>query len=85
MAKSKTTALQEARENRLQPLGSCIGPTAVRESFPKAKIAAEDALLAKLVDLPHQHALLVLQQCLQQHLRSYPSQGMRLSRIRSHL
>lgn len=69
MAKSKTTTLQEARETGLQLLGSCIGPTAARERFLEAKIVAEEALLAKLVDLPHQHALLVLRQCLQQNLR----------------
>jgi hypothetical protein len=43
MAKSKTTALQEARETRLQLLGSCIGPRAARERFLEAKIAAEEA------------------------------------------
>jgi hypothetical protein len=69
MAKSKTTALQEARERGMQLLGSCIGPIAVREHFLEAEIAAEEALLAKLVDLPQQHALLVLRQCLQQNLR----------------
>jgi hypothetical protein len=57
MAKSKTAALQEARGTGLQLLGSCIGPTAVRERFLEAKIAGEEALLAKLVDLPHQHGL----------------------------
>jgi hypothetical protein len=65
----KTTALQEARETGLQLLGSCIGPTAARERFLEAKIAAEESLLAKLVDMPHQHALLVLRHCLQQNLR----------------
>jgi hypothetical protein len=33
MAKSKTTALQEARERGMQLLGSCIGPTAGGERF----------------------------------------------------
>jgi hypothetical protein len=32
------------------------------------KITAEETLLPKLVDLPHQHSLLVLRQCLQQNL-----------------
>ncbi|GFZ46026.1 hypothetical protein JCM24511_03760 [Saitozyma sp. JCM 24511] len=68
-AKSKTTALQETRETGLQLLGSCIGPTAARECFLEAKIIAEEALLAKQVDLPHRHALLVVHQCLQQTLR----------------
>jgi hypothetical protein len=42
---------------------------AAREHFLEAKIIAEESLLARLVDLPHQHALLVLRQCLQQNLR----------------
>jgi hypothetical protein len=46
MANSKTTALQVARERGMQLLGSCIGPTAARERFLEAKIAAEEALLA---------------------------------------
>jgi hypothetical protein len=68
MAKSKITALQEARETGLQLLGTCIGPRAVSERFLEAKIPAEEALLANLIHLPHQHALLVLRQCLQQNL-----------------
>jgi hypothetical protein len=44
----------------------------VREQFLEAKIAAEEDVLAKLVDLPRQHALLVLQQCLLQNLRHLP-------------
>jgi hypothetical protein len=69
MAKSKRMTLQKARETGLQLLGSCIVPTAARERFLEAKVVAEETLLAKLVDLPHQHALLVLRQCLQQNLR----------------
>jgi hypothetical protein len=67
-AKSNTAALQVAKEQGVQLLSSCIGPTAVGERFLEAKLAAEEAVLAKLVDLPHQHALLVLRQCLQQNL-----------------
>jgi hypothetical protein len=40
----------------------------VKEHFLEGKIATQEALVAKLVDLPHQHALLVLPQCLQQNL-----------------
>ncbi|GFZ48405.1 hypothetical protein JCM24511_06153 [Saitozyma sp. JCM 24511] len=80
IAKSKTTPLQAAKERGMQLLGSCIGPTAAREHFLEAKVAAEEALLGKLVDLPHQHALLVLRQCLQQNLqhleRSLPSDDL---------
>jgi hypothetical protein len=46
-------------------LGSCVGPTSVRERFLEAKVAAEEALLADLLDLPHRHALMVFRQCLQ--------------------
>jgi hypothetical protein len=64
MAKSKMTVLQEERETALRLFGSCTGPTAVRELFLEAKIAAEEALLVKVVGLLHQHALPVLRQCL---------------------
>jgi hypothetical protein len=51
-------------------LDSCTGPTVVRELLLVATIAAQEALLPKLFDLPHQHALLVLRQCVQQNLRA---------------
>jgi hypothetical protein len=69
MAKSKTTSLEDVRERGLELLGSCIGPTAVREKFLEAKIEQEEATLHKLNDLPYQHALLVLRSCLQMNLR----------------
>jgi hypothetical protein len=61
--------LEEDREAGLQLLGSCIRPTVVTERLLEAKMAAEEALLAKLVHLHHQHALLVLRQYLRQNLR----------------
>jgi hypothetical protein len=67
MVNSKILALQEARETGLHLLG--ILDLQRRERFLEARIAAEEALLAKLVNLPHQHALLVLRQCLQQTMR----------------
>ncbi|RSH85407.1 hypothetical protein EHS25_004803 [Saitozyma podzolica] len=51
----RQTALEEAWERGLELLGSYIVSTAVREKFMDAKIAAEEGLLAQLVDLPHQH------------------------------
>jgi hypothetical protein len=62
MAKSKTVALEDVRENALDILGSCKGPTAVRECFLEAKITAEEALLDRLGAVPHRHALFVLRQ-----------------------
>jgi hypothetical protein len=50
-------------------LGSCVGPPWVRRAFLKEKIAEVEQKISKLIDLPHQHALLVLRQCMQQDLR----------------
>jgi hypothetical protein len=52
MAKSRAVTLQDARERGMQLLGSCIGPTAVWEIFLEDTIAAEEALLARLVNCP---------------------------------
>jgi hypothetical protein len=52
MAKSKTIALQEARERGMQLLGSCIGPTVVRERFLEAKVPGEEALLVNWSTFP---------------------------------
>ena len=61
MAKSKLVALQDARTNGLQLLGTCLGPTQARERFLRAKIS--------LADLLHQHVLLLLKTFIQQDLR----------------
>jgi hypothetical protein len=42
---------------------------AAREQFLQEKINHEAATIAKLINLPHQHALLVLPECVQQNLR----------------
>ena len=69
MAKSKIVALEDVKESGLEMLGTCVGPLQARASFLEAKIEREEQLLTQLVDLPHQHALLVLRTCLQQNLR----------------
>jgi hypothetical protein len=70
MAKSKTTALTSGGKGNRAAASRELYWTYSSERAPlEAKIAKEEALLAKLVDLPHQHTLLVLRQCLQQTLR----------------
>jgi hypothetical protein len=69
MAKSSIKSLSDIRDNGLGILGSTVGPRSARESFLKDKIAMTKAKLGKLVDLPHQHALLLLLQAVQQDLR----------------
>jgi hypothetical protein len=69
MTKSKSYQVEDIRRDGIEVLGSCIGDHSARASFLKAKIEQQEAILAKLVDLPHQHALLLLRECLQQNLR----------------
>jgi hypothetical protein len=40
-----------------------VGARAAREQFLQEKIDHEAATVAKLINLPHQHALLVLRVC----------------------
>lgn len=68
-AKCKTVSLSEVRENGLEMLGTCVGSREAREIFLKAKADRQVAKLDNLHELPHQHALLLLRQCLQQDLR----------------
>ncbi|RSH95842.1 hypothetical protein EHS25_000935 [Saitozyma podzolica] len=59
-AKFKILALEMIQTNGLRMLGTCVGAHSVRERFLLAKIDHEAATVAKLINLPHQHALLVL-------------------------
>lgn len=67
--KSYITSVEEIRARGLKILGSCIGPKFAREDFLEEKIVKAEEKLSKLIDLPHQHALLLLRNCLQQDLR----------------
>jgi hypothetical protein len=53
----------------LRMLGTCVGARSAKEQFLQEKIDHEAATVAKLINLPHQHALLVLRVCVQQNLR----------------
>ncbi|KAI5448753.1 hypothetical protein NCC49_000787, partial [Naganishia albida] len=69
VTKSFATSITEIKDAGLQILGSLVGPQDARRDFLLEKIEAQEARLEKLVDLPHQHALLVLGKCMQQDLR----------------
>jgi hypothetical protein len=68
-AKSFVTSVEEIKTTGLKMLGSCLGPMEVREEFLREKVVQLEDKINRLVDLPHQHALLLLRQCLQQDLR----------------
>jgi hypothetical protein len=59
-AKCKMLALEDIRTNGLRMLGTYVGARVAREQFLQEKIDHEAATVAKLINLPHQHALLVL-------------------------
>jgi hypothetical protein len=69
LSKSKSYKVEDIRNRGLEVLGSCIGSHEARHSFLRGKIEEQEAILAKLVDLPHQHSFLLLRECLQQNLR----------------
>lgn len=68
-SKSFITSVSEVKLRGLKMLGSCVGPSWARRAFLQRKISELEEKVAKLVDLPHQHALLLLRQCMQQDLR----------------
>jgi hypothetical protein len=68
-AKCKMHALENIRTDGLRMLGTCVGARSAREQFLQEKIEHEAATVSKLINLPHQHALLVLRACVQQNLR----------------
>ena len=69
VVKSFTTSIEDIKANGLKMLGTCLGPKEARSEFLKTKIQDLELKIGRLVGLPHQHALLLLRQCLQQDLR----------------
>jgi len=68
-SKCRETTLDTIKGEGLSILGSRLGSTDSQAAFLEAKV---DSLLDQakiLASLPHQHALLLLRQCLQQDLR----------------
>jgi hypothetical protein len=62
-------ALDDIGTNGLRMLGTCVGARYARERFPQEKVDHEAVIIAKLINLPHQHALLALRACVQRNLR----------------
>lgn len=69
LAKSSIKSLSEIELVGIKLLGSCVGPTSARAGFLDAKINKLEEKVRRLADLPSQHALLLLRQCMQQDLR----------------
>jgi len=67
--KSSIVSVDRINATGIKMLGSCVGPPSVRRAFLKEKIAEVEQKIEKLVDVPHQHGLLLLRQCMQQDLR----------------
>jgi hypothetical protein len=67
--KSFITSVETIKRDGFDMLGSCIGPIWTRRLFLKNKVAELEKKVNKLVDVPHQHGLLLLRQCMQQDLR----------------
>ncbi|GFZ52259.1 hypothetical protein JCM24511_10032 [Saitozyma sp. JCM 24511] len=57
--KCKMLALEDIRTDG-HKLGTCVGARSAREQFLQEQIDHEAATVTKLINLPHQHALLVL-------------------------
>ena len=68
---TKTTSitLEDVRSRGVEMLGTVVGSEEARRAFLQSKISIQAAKLDGLKSLPHQHALLLLRQCLQQDLR----------------
>lgn len=67
--KCKQVTFTEMAENGFKMLGTMVGPKKAREEFLKDKMESEARKIARLKDLPSQHALLLLRFCIQQNLR----------------
>jgi hypothetical protein len=61
--------LEDIWTNGLKMMGTCVGAYSARKRFLKEKIDHDAEAVAQLINLPHQHALIVLRVCVQQSLR----------------
>lgn len=69
LAKSSIKSLADVKLTGVKMLGTFVGPRDGRARFLKGKINELEEKVQKLGDLPSQHALLLLRQCMQQDLR----------------
>jgi hypothetical protein len=67
--KCAQVSLEQVRTDGFKMLGTCIGPATARRDFLQGKIDSVIGKLDELHHLPHQHALVLLRQCIQQDIR----------------
>ena len=67
-SKCECVSLEEVKESGWKLLGTMVGPPSARREFLSTNIAKQVAKLTNLQELPQQHALLILRQCLQRDL-----------------
>jgi len=68
-AKCTEVSFAAVAEDGVELLGTCVGSSRRREGFLSTKVDALISKLSTVADLPHQQALLLLRNCLQQDLR----------------
>ena len=64
-----TVSLDSIKQDGYKLLGTMVGPTSARRSFLQEKATQVATKLDQLRHLPHQHALALLRQCIQQDIR----------------
>lgn len=67
--KCAAVSFDTIRTDGFKLLGTLVGPTTPRLAFLDSKTAAVFSKLDELRHLPHQHALILLRQCIQQDVR----------------
>jgi hypothetical protein len=67
--KCTTISLAKVKEDGFKLLGTMVGLAEARKAFLQDKVAQVTAKLDELRHLPHQHALVLLRQCIQQDVR----------------
>ena len=67
--KCAQVSLDQVRQDGFRMLGTCVGPASARRDFLSHKVDSVIAKLDQLPHLPHQHALVLLRQCIQQDIR----------------
>jgi hypothetical protein len=67
--KCAQVSLEQVEQDGFKMLGTCVGPATARRAYLSGKIDSVIGKLDKLRHLPHQHALVLLRQCIQQDIR----------------
>jgi len=67
--KCASVSFEDIKRNGFKLLGTVVGPPTTRLDFLNAATASVASKLDQLRHLPHQHALILLRQCIQQDVR----------------